>query len=150
MCTGISSIGQPSATGSIDSPTMGTCTATRNTTARRRLANTRRPSRMAVTIEPKASSSSTSEAASRATSVPRAPIATPMWAAFSAGASLTPSPVIATTSPAARKACTTRSLCSGRTRQNTWVTASRARSASSSSEASSSPESTPPATSRPT
>ena len=41
-----------------------------------------------------------------------------------------PYPVIATTSPAARKACTTRSLCSGRTRHSTCVTASRARSAS--------------------
>ena len=44
---------------------------------------------------------STSPAASRATSVPRPPIAMPMSAALSAGASLTPSPVMATTSPLA-------------------------------------------------
>ena len=37
--------------------------------------------------------------ASRATSVPTLPMATPMSARFSAGASLTPSPVIATISP---------------------------------------------------
>ena len=42
------------------------------------------------------SSVSTIAAASRATSVPRPPIAMPMSAARSAGASLTPSPVIAT------------------------------------------------------
>ena len=42
------------------------------------------------------------------------PIATPMSAAFSAGASLTPSPVIATTSPSACSASTMRSLCAGR------------------------------------
>ena len=49
--------------------------------------------------ELKSSFKSTSDAASRATSVPRSPIAIPMWAALSAGASLTPSPVIATISP---------------------------------------------------
>ena len=38
-------------------------------------------------------------AASRATSVPRPPMAMPMCAAFSAGASFTPSPVMATISP---------------------------------------------------
>ena len=64
----------------------------------------RRPIRTAATIEEKASSSRTMSAASRATSVPRSPMAIPMWAALSAGASLTPSPVIATTSPSARSA----------------------------------------------
>ena len=54
-----------------------------------------------ATMLAKLSSSSTSAAASRATSVPRSPIAMPTSAAFSAGASLTPSPVIATTSPSA-------------------------------------------------
>ena len=58
-------------------------------------------------------------AASLATSVPALPIATPMSAALSAGASLTPSPVTATTSPAAPGAPTrSRSLCSGETRAN--------------------------------
>ncbi len=47
----------------------------------------------------KLSSSSTIADASRATSVPTLPIATPMSALFSAGASFTPSPVIATNSP---------------------------------------------------
>ena len=40
-------------------------------------------------------------AASLAASVPRRPMATPMWAALSAGTSLTPSPVIAAISPSA-------------------------------------------------
>ena len=55
---------------------------------------------MAATMVAKSSSSSTRSAASRATSVPCAPIATPMSASRSAGASFTPSPVIATTWPA--------------------------------------------------
>ena len=55
-------------------------------------------------------------AASRATSVPLRPIATPMSAVRSAGASLTPSPVIATTSPASCSARAIRSFCSGVTR----------------------------------
>ena len=59
--------------------------------------------------------------ASLVTSVPVIPIATPMSADFSAGASLTPSPVIATTCRSAWSASTTRSLCSGATRAYTWV-----------------------------
>ena len=54
--------------------------------------------------------------ASRATSVPVMPIATPMSARRSAGASLTPSPVMATIWPCACSAVTIRSLCSGETR----------------------------------
>ena len=50
-----------------------------------------------VTMVAKLSSVRTIVAASRATSVPDRPIATPMSARRSAGASLTPSPVIATT-----------------------------------------------------
>ena len=50
---------------------------------------------------PKSSSSRTIEDASRATSVPRPPMAMPMSARLRLGASLTPSPVIATTSPRA-------------------------------------------------
>ena len=56
---------------------------------------------------------STMSAAPRATSVPRTPMATPMSARWSAGASFTPSPVIATTSPRACSTSTIRSLCSG-------------------------------------
>ena len=44
------------------------------------------------------------------------PIATPMSAALSAGASFTPSPVMAAISPFAWSARTMRSLCSGATR----------------------------------
>ncbi len=52
-------------------------------------------------------------AASLLTSVPVIPIATPMSASFSAGASLTPSPVIETIAPRRRHASTMRSFCSG-------------------------------------
>ena len=47
----------------------------------------------------KLSSASTMSEASRVTSVPVTPIAIPMWASRRAGASFTPSPVIATTAP---------------------------------------------------
>ena len=79
----------------------------------------------------KSSSSRTSDAASRATSVPRPPIAMPMCAAFSAGASFTPSPVIATTSPLALSASTSRSFCSGTTRAKMPVVFTQARSSAS-------------------
>ena len=79
----------------------------------------RRPSRTPPTIETKRSSRSTRSAASRATSVPRWPMAMPIWAASSAGASLTPSPVMATTSPSAFSASTSASFCSGMTRAKT-------------------------------
>ena len=75
-----------------------------------------RPSRIAATIVAKLSSARIMSAASLATSVPAMPIATPMSAAFSAGASFTPSPVIATIRPSAWSASTIRSLCSGATR----------------------------------
>ena len=58
-----------------------------------------RPSSTAATIDAKLSSVSVMAAASLVTSVPVMPIAMPMSAFFSAGASLTPSPVIATTWP---------------------------------------------------
>ena len=68
-------------------------------------------------MDEKSSSSSTSEAASRATSVPRAPMAMPMWGGLQRrGASFTPSPVMATTSPLAFSAWTIRSFCSGTAR----------------------------------
>src|SRR3990172_772055 len=75
-----------------------------------------RPWRTAATIEAKLSSLITITAASFATSLPRLPMATPMSAAFSAGASLTPSPVTATTSPDARSAETIASLWAGEVR----------------------------------
>ena len=73
----------------------------------------RRPRRTAPTIEAKLSFRRTRSAASRATSAPRWPIATPIWAASRAGASLTPSPVMATISPSCLRACTILSFCSG-------------------------------------
>jgi len=78
-------------------------------------------------------------AASRATSVPARPIAMPMSAAFSAGASLTPSPVIATTSPLLCSARTIASFCSGATRAYTLVCAAVSRSSPSSIAASCTP-----------
>ena len=58
-------------------------------------------------------------AACRATSVPERPMATPMSAARKAGASLTPSPVIATMLPELRSASAMRSLASGELRAKT-------------------------------
>ena len=82
-----------------------------NVSALRRLAKIRRPRRTPPTMAPKLSSISTMSAASRATSVPRFPMAIPISAAWSAGASLTPSPVMATISPFALKAWTSASFC---------------------------------------
>ena len=75
-----------------------------------------RPSSTAATMVAKLSSASTMSAACFETSVPVMPIATPMSAILSAGASLTPSPVMATTAPRRWSASTIRSLCSGLTR----------------------------------
>ena len=57
-------------------------------------------------------------------------MATPMSAVFSAGASLTPSPVIATTAPLPCSAFTIRSLCSGLTRAYTEISLTVSASAS--------------------
>jgi hypothetical protein len=70
---------------------------------------------MARTMVAKLSSRSTMALASLATSVPATPMATPMSACRSAGASLTPSPVMATISPRAWSAVTMWSFCSGAT-----------------------------------
>ncbi|HEX8108961.1 MAG TPA: hypothetical protein VF516_14615, partial [Kofleriaceae bacterium] len=72
-----------------------------------------RPSRIAATMVAKLSSASTMSDTSRVTSVPVLPIAIPTWASRSAGASLTPSPVIATIAPRAFQSRTLRSLSSG-------------------------------------
>ena len=69
-----------------------------------------RPSSTAATIEAKLSSVRIIAAASLLTSVPVMPMAMPMSAFLSAGASFTPSPVIATTWPRSCTAVTTRSL----------------------------------------
>ena len=75
-----------------------------------------RPSSTAATMVAKLSSASTMSAACLETSVPVMPMAMPISAVFSAGASLTPSPVIATIAPRRCSACTIRNLCSGLTR----------------------------------
>ena len=75
-----------------------------------------RPSRTASTIVAKLSSVSVMSDAPFATSVPVMPIAQPMSAALSAGASLTPSPVMETTWPLRCQALTMRILFSGETR----------------------------------
>jgi len=67
------------------------------------------------TIVAKLSSVRIIEAASLETSVPVIPIATPISACLRAGASLTPSPVMATISPFSCQALTIRILCSGET-----------------------------------
>mmetsp|Transcript_108133 Transcript_108133/g.247983 ORF Transcript_108133/g.247983 Transcript_108133/m.247983 type:complete len:259 (-) Transcript_108133:1662-2438(-) len=78
-------------------------------------------------IDAKLSSSKTMSAASLATSVPRIPMARPTWACLRAGASLTPSPVMATTSPVPSRppscwyACTITCLWIGETRAKTQV-----------------------------
>ena len=64
----------------------------------------------------KLSSVSVMSAAPLATSVPVTPMAQPMSAALSAGASLTPSPVMETISPWLCQARTMRILSSGDTR----------------------------------
>ena len=73
----------------------------------------------ASTIVTKLSSFSIMSDAFFATSVPFFPIATPMSAFFSAGASFTPSPVIATIAPVFWNAFTILTLCSGDTLANT-------------------------------
>ena len=78
-----------------------------------------RPCFTASTMVAKLSSVIIISAAPFATSVPEIPMAQPISAALRAGASFTPSPVMATTAPCRWKALTIRTLCSGETRANT-------------------------------
>ena len=78
-------------------------------------------------------------AAPLATSVPVMPMAMPMSAAPMAGASLTPSPVIATTLCLALSTSTSRTLCSGATRAITPMSSIWRAASSSSSAANSAP-----------
>ena len=77
------------------------------------------PSSTEFTRVAKLSSRSITSAACFVTSVPDIPIDTPMSASFIAGASFTPSPVIAQTCPRLLNAFTILSLCSGVTLANT-------------------------------
>ncbi len=86
-----------------------------------RLSYRPRPSSTALTIVEKSSSVRIITAASLETSVPVIPIATPMSAFLSAGASFTPSPVIATMWPFLRRMSTRWTLSSGVTRAITPI-----------------------------
>ena len=88
----------------------------RNRTAFLMFLNTFLPFATALMIVAKLSSCKIIEAASLETSVPVIPIATPMSAFLSAGASLTPSPVIETMCPFFCQASTILILFSGDTR----------------------------------
>ncbi|GBE03730.1 hypothetical protein BMS3Abin09_00648 [bacterium BMS3Abin09] len=79
------------------------------------LSNILLPSFTAFTMVEKLSSRSIMCEDSFATSVPVMPIATPMSALLSAGASFTPSPVIATNSPLSCRAFTIFIFCAGAT-----------------------------------
>mmetsp|Transcript_33721 Transcript_33721/g.80868 ORF Transcript_33721/g.80868 Transcript_33721/m.80868 type:complete len:204 (+) Transcript_33721:797-1408(+) len=78
-----------------------------------------RPCSTAATIVEKLSLANTISEASLATSVPPMPMATPMSACFRAGASFTPSPVIATISSCSFNIFTTICLCLGSMREKT-------------------------------
>ncbi|HEY5878257.1 MAG TPA: hypothetical protein VIU11_05070 [Nakamurella sp.] len=78
----------------------------------------------------KLSSAKTMSAASLVASVPLMPIATPTSARVMDGASLTPSPVIATTSRCDWSARTMRSLCSGEVRAYTSTSRTTRRNSS--------------------
>ena len=97
----------------------------------RKLSKTPRPCSTADWRVAKLSSVRIMSAAPFATSVPVIPIAIPMSACLRAGASFTPSPVIATMWPRAWRAFTNRSFCSGATRAKTVVSsATRGKSSS--------------------
>jgi hypothetical protein len=97
---------------------------------RRMLPKMARPCAIAATPVAKLSSFSTMSAASRATWVPRCPMAMPMSAFLSAGASLTPSPVIATREPARWWMSIRSSFCAGSTRAKIGVSSSIRRGSS--------------------
>ena len=91
-----------------------------------------RPLATALMMVAKLSSARIMAAASLDTSVPVIPMATPMSAFFKAGASLTPSPVMATMRPLFCQASTMRILCSGETLAYTEIRSSLSASSPSS------------------
>ncbi len=120
MCAGSNGIGIPIASAPPTTTISVKDVDSKYATIFRKLSIIRLPSSIAATIVEKLLSSKISPDASFATSVPD-PSATPMLAARSAGASFTPSPVIATISPCAWSMRTIRSLCSGSMRAKTVV-----------------------------
>ena len=115
-CTGISASGMPSITVRKILTTSPIFDEIRYRMKDDVLLKMLRPCSIAETIVAKLSSASTISAASFATSVP-VPIATPISARFSAGASFTPSPVIATTSLFFWSRSTSWLLCDGSVRE---------------------------------
>mmetsp|Transcript_3527 Transcript_3527/g.6389 ORF Transcript_3527/g.6389 Transcript_3527/m.6389 type:complete len:254 (-) Transcript_3527:534-1295(-) len=105
----------------------------------RKLSHTTRPCFTAYTMVAKLSSAKIISEASRATSVPSLPMATPMLAALRAGASFTPSPVILVIWPSAWRAFTIRILFWGEARANTLRVNTHARISASLMESSSGP-----------
>ena len=97
-----------------------------------------------MTIVAKLSSVRIITAASFETSVPVMPIATPMSAFLSAGASFTPSPVMATMWPRFLRMSTRWTLCSGATRAMTPISSIRRTASSSLMAANSAPVSARP------
>ena len=89
------------------------------------------PFSTALMIVAKLSSVNTIAAASFDTSLPVIPIATPISACFNAGASFTPSPVIATIFPLFCHARTMRILCSGETLAYTEIPSTKSINSSS-------------------
>ena len=106
--------------------------ATNRFATRSTLPITRRPSASTDGMCENLPSSSTSWATALVACAPL-PIATPMSASLRASASLTPSPVIATTCPLRCSACTSARFCSGDTRPKTVVVSAISRSSSGSS-----------------
>ena len=105
--------------------------ATNRFATRSTLPITRRPSASTDGMCENLPSSSTSWATALVACAPL-PMATPMSASLSASASLTPSPVIATTCPLRCSACTSVRFCSGETRPKTVVFSAISRSSSGS------------------
>ncbi len=92
-----------------------------------------RPCSMASPRRPRSSVRRKTSATSRAAASPLAPIAMPTSAPRSAGLSLIPSPIIATTAPEACSALTTLSFCAGVIRPNPCARGAAAINAAASS-----------------
>mmetsp|Transcript_12871 Transcript_12871/g.22076 ORF Transcript_12871/g.22076 Transcript_12871/m.22076 type:complete len:234 (-) Transcript_12871:171-872(-) len=99
-----------------------------------RLSKIRRPSSIPATMDEKLSSNKIISAASLDTSEPAMPMATPIFAFFSAGESFTPSPVTATIRPRRWQFSTIMSFCCGLVRAKTIWGWAKTRSQSASSK----------------
>mmetsp|Transcript_1209 Transcript_1209/g.4791 ORF Transcript_1209/g.4791 Transcript_1209/m.4791 type:complete len:272 (-) Transcript_1209:2861-3676(-) len=118
-CTGSKKLGKPSAPMKKSAATSPMLLDTRYRMTLLTLALIARPSPIALTMVAKLSSARTMSDASLATSVPVMPIARPTSASLSAGASFTPSPVMATTLPLLFSRRTMSCLCFGSARLKT-------------------------------